>query len=305
VKLEARRLELGELVRACVEDHRADIEAKALTVRVAHRESLWVDGDSTRLCQIIGNLLNNAVKYTPPGGAIEVTLREETAQGDRRAVLSVKDSGAGITAELMPCIFEPFQQGVSTIDRANGGLGLGLALVKGLVELHQGEVVGKSDGDGKGSEFVVQLPLRAPPSSPVREARPPLSGAQRKCRVLVVEDNVDAAESLREVLELGGHVVDLAFSGGEGIEKAKLLRPDVVLCDIGLPNVNGYDVARKLRADPALDATLLVALTGYAGPSDRERAAEAGFDEHLAKPPNLKKLSVLLERVIAGVDCAN
>jgi two-component system CheB/CheR fusion protein len=183
-------------------------------------------------------------------------------------------------------------QAEATLDRSKGGLGLGLALVKGLVEMHGGEVCAHSDGPGKGAEFVVELPLEAISAD---QASPTAVGAKpRGRRVLVIEDNVDAADSLREVLAFGGHVVEVAYNGPEGLARAREFKPEVVLCDIGLPGMDGYQVARAFRADDGLKGIFLVALSGYALPEDLQRAHEAGFDRHLAKPPSLEKIEHVL-----------
>jgi two-component system CheB/CheR fusion protein len=188
-------------------------------------------------------------------------------------------------------------QASATLDRSQGGLGLGLALVKGLVELHDGAVRAHSEGPGRGAEFVVELPLDDATQGKI------IPGAEtsptRRIRVLIVEDNLDAAQSLREVLELGEHLVDVAHSGPEGLAKARAFRPEVVLCDIGLPGMDGYGVARALRADEVLKSVFLVALSGYALPDDLQRASEAGFDRHVAKPPSLEKLEDLLRELAA------
>jgi CheY-like chemotaxis protein len=201
-----------------------------------------------------------------------------------------------MTPELRARLFQPFMQADTTLDRSQGGLGLGLALVKGLVELHGGTIEARSAGQDAGSEFEFWLPLASlsPEPAPVPDSRLPASSVPRR-RVLIIEDNEDAAETLREVLALQGHeVVAVAGSGPEGLASARSGRPDVVLCDIGLPLMDGYQVARSFRADPELRGIRLVALSGYAQPEDLARAVEAGFDAHLAKPPDLDKLQQLL-----------
>jgi two-component system CheB/CheR fusion protein len=208
----------------------------------------------------------------------------------RRVEIRVADTGVGMAPAVLARLFQPFVQADETLDRSQGGLGLGLALVKGLVDLHGGEVSARSEGLGTGAEFVVAVPAEgADAACPGPDARPP-----RPRRVLVIEDNVDAAESLRDALELDGHHVVVAHCGQEGLERARQLRPEAVLCDIGLPGMDGYEVARAFRSDRALDDTYLVALSGYALPEDQRRAAEAGFDRHLAKPPSLDELLALI-----------
>ena len=205
----------------------------------------------------------------------------------------MSDDGIGIAPEMLPHVFEPFRQADESLHRGTGGLGLGLALVEGLVELHGGRIDARSLGLGKGADFTLALPLL--PDAPSAPAESPPRRALPRRRVLVIEDNVDAAETLRQVLELNDQEVAVAHDGLEGLEKARALKPDVVLCDIGLPGLSGYEVARRIRSDPTLRPTL-VALTGYALADDQRRAFEAGFDHHLAKPFEL----AALERVLAG-----
>jgi two-component system CheB/CheR fusion protein len=251
-------------------------------------------GDSTRLAQVLGNLLHNAAKFTPAGGRVTVAL--ERVPGT--AILRVRDDGVGIDAAVLPRLFEPFAQGDETLERSRGGLGLGLALVKRLVELHGGTVSARSEGSGRGAEFVVKLPLfEGAPAAKGADAAAP-AGARR--RVLVVDDNVDAAETLRDLLEISGHEAAVAHDGPSALALARAFAPDAVVCDIGLPGMDGYAVARALRADGALRSVLLVALTGYALPDDLRRASEAGFDAHLAKPPPLGAIEALLRRARAA-----
>jgi two-component system CheB/CheR fusion protein len=213
--------------------------------------------------------------------------------GAERVAIRVVDTGPGIEPNMLPRLFEPFTQADTTLDRSKGGLGLGLALVKGLAEAQGGTVAAHSEGLGKGTELTIELPLcPAPPSASPPAAAAPARGASR--RVLVIEDNVDAADSLLIALELEGHDVAVAYGGREGVELARSFRPDVVLCDIGLPRMDGYEVARALRAEPTLGACTLVALTGYAGPEDVDRSREVGFDQHLAKPPSMPELLRIL-----------
>jgi two-component system CheB/CheR fusion protein len=254
-----------------------------------------VEGDPTRLAQVLGNLLANSAKFTSRGGTVTVRLAEEPGGV---ALVEVCDTGEGIEPDVLERIFEPFGQADRTLARSRGGLGLGLTLVKGLVELHGGAVTVSSTGAGAGTDVLVRLPLT--PAN-VAEVRPPPAPpmpvgdrgaeARRIAQVLLVEDNADAAETLREALELEGMVVTVANDGDSGLAAARRLRPDVIICDIGLPgNLDGYAVARAVRADPALRRTPLVALTGYAGADDQARAREAGFDRHLAKPSGIDDL---------------
>jgi CheY-like chemotaxis protein len=253
---------------------------------------LWVNADSTRLAQVIGNLLDNAAKFTPRGGQVAISLE---ADSDRDAVIRVTDDGIGMSPETLAHLFEPFTQATQGLDRSQGGLGLGLALVKGLVEMHSGTVAAHSDGEGKGADFEIVLPLvESTPIPVVAVATDPQPRAGLK--VLVIEDNVDAADSLREGLELGGHAVAVAYSGPEGAETAHSYKPDVVLCDLGLPGLDGFGMAKRLRADTdaAVRSVFLVALSGYAGSEDVHRAKEAGFDRHVAKPASLETIEKLL-----------
>ncbi|MHB8875818.1 MAG: ATP-binding protein [Myxococcaceae bacterium] len=296
VQLRCSRLDLADLVRRTVDDYRSLFAARQLKLYAEVQPgAVWVDGDPTRLAQALGNLLNNAAKFTPAGGSARVSLAQDDAG---RAVIEVIDNGVGIDPRTHERLFQPFAQGDRSLDRTGGGLGLGLALVKGLVDLHGGEVSAFSPGRGQGTRLTVRIPgqrqdAEASTSPPAGE--PGALRTSRGRKVLVYEDNTDSAESLREVLELGGDEVAVAYDGKEGLAKARVLRPDVVLCDIGLPEMDGYEVAREFRRDPALSSVFLVALTGYTQSEDTRRAHQAGFDRHIGKPPDLDAL----ERIIA------
>ncbi|WP_242333629.1 MULTISPECIES: ATP-binding protein [Anaeromyxobacter] len=294
ILLRRSRVELGDLVRRTVEDHRTLFASREIAVEVSLPEGpAWLDADATRVAQVIGNLLQNAAKFTDRGGHVEVTLERDT--GARAGILlRVRDDGAGIDVEMLDRVFEPFTQADDSLHRSRGGLGLGLSLVKGLVELHGGSVEARSGGAGRGAELVVRLPLAPPDGGSPRHEPPAPVAAVGPLRVLVIEDNVDAAETLRELLLMWGHEVAVAHDGAAGVERARALRPEVVLCDIGLPVMSGYEVARAIRADPTLGATFLVAVTGYALPEDRRLAADAGFSRHLAKPVAVETLERLL-----------
>jgi PAS domain S-box-containing protein len=291
IELRRERLELLASVRLAVEDQRTQLDRYQLALRLhLPDEPLWVEGDATRLNQVVGNLLQNAVKFTPQGGQIEL----EVERVGQAVELRVRDNGAGIAPEMLDRVFDQFVQGDQTLDRASGGLGLGLAIVRALVELHGGTVRASSEGLGHGSEFAVRLPLAAPPTvipGGRAEVRP--TGPARS--VLVVDDNVDAAQTLAELLGLLGHRVRVVYDGPSALALARAEPPDFVLCDLGLPGMTGLDVARALRADPGLARTRLVAVSGYAHLEDRLAASEAGFDQHLAKPPAL----VELQRIFA------
>jgi PAS domain S-box-containing protein len=296
IRLQQSRLDFVELVRQTVDDHRTLLEGRELAVDLP-AGSLWVVGDGTRLAQAIGNLLQNAAKFTPKGSKVSVSL----ACIDGQAVVQVADSGMGIEPDLLPRLFEPFAQGERSLARTHGGLGLGLSLVKGLIELHGGTVKGTSEGPGKGARFTLALPLDLQPRpAPEASAPPPVAG--RGLKVLVIEDNVDAADSLAAFLDSDGYEVMVSYAARDGIAKAHTFKPHVLLCDVGLPDMSGYDVARAFRGDAALKDVLLVALTGYAGPEDQHRAADSGFQRHFPKPPDLPALESLLGAAAAGLE---
>jgi PAS domain S-box-containing protein len=284
VQLSRTRLDLRDVVRKTCDDHRSVLEQGGVEMRLdLPFGPVWVDADATRISQVVGNLLHNAAKFTSAGGRVEV----EVASREGNGTIAVRDTGAGMNPADLERIFQPFAQGEQDLARTAGGLGLGLALVKGLVELHGGAVRAKSEGPGRGSELVVRLPLAAG-AAPVLPRRGRAETAPR--RILVIEDNLDAGQTLADLLELEGHRAHVATDGRQGIALARELKPDVVLCDIGLPDMSGYDVARALRSDGTLRTTRLIALTGYAQPEDRQRAREAGFDGHLPKPPDIEEL---------------
>jgi signal transduction histidine kinase/ActR/RegA family two-component response regulator len=252
-------------------------------------EPVWVEGDPVRLEQVLINLVTNAVKYTPPGGVIRVTLRGD--RGD--AVLSVEDTGFGISAKLLPFIFDMYVQSDRTLARARGGLGIGLALVRRLVELHGGTIVASSDGEGHGSTFVVRL-KQIPVAGVSAETLVAREHRTRPRRVLLIEDSVQAREMLRMMLELAGHVVYDAADGVRGLELLKVVRPDVGIIDVSLPGMDGYQVARRVREEPHGRDMLLLALTSGDSSSATGRSPEQGFDHHLVMPVDFDQLAVLL-----------
>jgi CheY-like chemotaxis protein/two-component sensor histidine kinase len=289
VELRRTDVELGHVLAQAAEDHRAAMADRGVELELRlPEEPAFVHGDETRLAQVVGNLLHNAGKFTPRGGRVTLSLAREG--GD--AVFEVRDTGIGIEGGLLERLFQPFSQAIQTLARTQGGLGLGLALVKGLVDLHGGEVRASSVGRGRGATFSVRVPLAEPSPVPVAPEAAP-ARPKRRLHVLVVDDNRDAAESLAELVTLFGHDVDVAFDGPAALEKVRARRPDVVLCDIGLPGMDGYEVARALRA--AHDGRLrLVAVSGYAQPEDVRQATLAGFDEHVAKPADPDRIEAVL-----------
>jgi signal transduction histidine kinase/ActR/RegA family two-component response regulator len=302
VELQCEELDLAQLVRETVAGYRGTLEDAGLTLRLEVKdEPLPVRGDRLRLSQALSNLLDNATKFTESGG--HITVRASRGTEGRRAEIAVRDDGAGIEPEELPYFFEVFTQGDHSLDRARGGLGVGLAVVKGLIELHGGEVRARSEGPGKGAEIAFLLPLEPAvvlegqqpeeaelqPAAVMEEA---ISGARR---ILVVEDNPDAAATMRDFLELSGHEVELAASGAAGVQAAREFHPEVVLCDIGLPGMSGFEVAAELRRDPSTRSAQLIAVTGYGRDEDRRKSKEAGFDMHLTKPVDPVQLRDLLQ----------
>jgi signal transduction histidine kinase len=290
VELHRKILDARDVVRTTCDDHRSLFEQEQIDLRVEDSVlPVWTSADPTRLSQVIANLLDNAAKFTPRGGTVFVSVGMANAEVEIR----VRDTGVGMEAHQLERAFEPFAQVESTLARTKGGLGLGLAMTKGVVEMHGGRVVARSEGLGFGCEIVVTLPRSEPPAE--RPEKASIVTAPGSL-VLLIEDNVDAAKTLAEILEMSGHRVHLAHDGATGIRLARELKPHAVLCDIGLPDVDGYEVAQMLRADESLRWTKLIALTGYAHSSDKQKAEEAGFDAHLTKPPDLGRLNVLLTR---------
>jgi PAS domain S-box-containing protein len=293
IQLEHQPVELANVVTRAVEASRPLIDPRRQQLSVVlPDEPLQVEGDATRLAQVVANLLNNAAKYTGEGGHIELAVERQGCQ----VVLRVRDDGMGIAADLLPRVFELFTQGDRSLARSEGGLGVGLTLVKELVERHRGRVEAFSDGPSRGSTFVVRLPLLECP--PVPESREH-AGRGAPCpprRVLVVDDSRDAVESLSLLLKLEGHEIQSAHDGPAALEAARRFRPQVIFLDIGLPGMDGYQVASRLRQQPELDGALLVALTGYGHADDRRRAEAAGFHAHLVKPADPEVLHRLLAR---------
>ena len=291
MRLSRRPLDLGHVVEETIEVLRTRglLDGHQLTFDGSR---VWINGDEARIEQVVTNLIGNAVKFTPPGGTINLSVRTEGQQ----ALLAVKDSGVGIPADVIPKIFDLFVQSERSLDRSQGGLGIGLTLVRRLVELHGGSVQASSDGVGMGSTFIVHLPAIPPPKANTRErfsVVPPI----KPRRVLVVEDNEDLREMLEILLTQDGHELRLANDGPSGLEAALSFRPEIALLDLGLPGFDGYELARRIRAHDEGKKIYLVALTGYGQPEDRLRSKEAGFDEVAVKPLDVNQLMLLLQRV--------
>jgi CheY-like chemotaxis protein len=295
--LHFERVELATAVHSAVEATRALIEASGheLTVNLP-RESVDLNADATRLSQIISNLLNNAAKYTEKGGHIWLSAE----RNDGRVAISVRDTGIGLAPEHLSHIFEMFSQVSPALERSQGGLGIGLALVRGLTELHHGTIEAHSSGPGMGSEFIVRLPvLDVRPAASPAGAQPeekPVAGS--KHRILVVDDNVDSAQSLGLLLSRLGHEIQLAHDGLEAVQAAGVFHPQVVLLDIGLPKMNGYEAARRIRERPSEAKVTIIALTGWGQEKDKQLASEAGFDHHLTKPVEPAALNKLLSEIV-------
>jgi signal transduction histidine kinase len=298
VRLRRERLDLRSVVDAALETGQTALDAAhhALTVDLPPGP-VWVLGDHERLAQVVSNVLNNAAKYTPDGGKIALTL----AQEDDQAVIRIADNGAGLPAELVPSVFDLFTQVNRTLDRSQGGLGIGLSLVKRLTELHGGSVTAESAGIDRGSTFTIRLPVHAAAdaaSSAAVGAGAAGAGEQGKhLRVLVVDDNPDVADSLAVLLMARGHEIRTEYAGASGLAAAEEFAPDIVFCDIGMPGVDGHQLAKSLRANPRFASTLLVAVTGWGSEDHQRRTRQAGFDLHLTKPASLEAVDAILARV--------
>jgi CheY-like chemotaxis protein len=304
VELRRMPVDLGEILEQAVEMSRPLIDARGHRLQVgAPPAGIVLEADPTRLVQVFGNLLANAAKFTNPGGCIAV----DAWRDGRHAVIAVRDTGVGIEAGLLESIFELFVQGEASLDRTRGGLGIGLTVVRAIVEMHGGSVEARSAGPGLGSEFSVRMPLLG--SGPVpagedegenegegegeHEAGTPIAPACA-LRVLVVDDNVDAAEGLAAVLAAWGHLTWVEHGADKALRVADSIRPQVALLDLGLPGMDGFELGRRLRALAGLEGLLIVAVTGYGQEEDRRRTREAGFDGHLTKPVDLDALRMLL-----------
>lgn len=292
VKLQKERVDLASVIARAVEGARPLIDARRHHLELKLPEqTAWIDGDPLRLAQVLWNLLNNAAKYTPEGGTITLTVKRH-----EKAEVRVRDTGMGISAEMLPRIFDLFTQMERTLDRADGGLGVGLTLVRRLTELHGGTIQVFSKGPGQGSEFLLQLPLSEAPVRQVEQSEQVENAPPAGLRILVVDDNRDSAESLSMLLRLFGNEVQTLHEGGLVLDCAAGYHPDVVLLDIGLPGLDGLEVCRRLRAHSFDFQPLIIAMTGYGQEEDRARSEQAGFDAHLVKPVDLAALQDVMSR---------
>jgi len=301
ISLQKQTLDVGDVLRRALEGRTAQAAEKGIRLALdpaTLREPVWAEADPTRLEQMIDNVLVNAIKFTPARGWVHASVRRDGEQ----AVISVKDSGIGIPPHLLGTVFELFAQAERSLDRTQGGLGIGLTVVRTLAELHGGMAAAFSEGEGQGTEIVIRLPALADASPRERVAgRPHSVNGGRSRRVLVVEDNRDAAETLASLLRHHGHCVSVAYSGDDGLAAYERERPEVVICDIGLPGLDGYALARAVRTRDGSGACLLIALTGYGEPRERERGLHAGFQHYLVKPADPDSLAGLLQTSDAGV----
>jgi PAS domain S-box-containing protein len=293
ITLKIDHVDFNEIIDSAIETNSPQIQLRQQDLVIFRPDTpMWVEGDHLRLTQALSNLLNNATKYTQERGKITLKVTQE----NNDLVIKVQDNGTGISPEILPHIFELFTQADSSLARSQGGLGIGLTLARRLIEMHGGTVNASSAGDQQGSEFTMRLPLfNAPATQP---AQPEATPSVNKLRILLIDDNADVTESLALLLQIEGHEVDTADCGLKGLEKAQTFRPQVVLLDIGLPDISGYEVAKRLRELPETRQAFLVAISGYGQPADLEQSKSAGFDHHLLKPIDHSNLSALLETVI-------
>jgi PAS domain S-box-containing protein len=296
VKLVRENVDVATVVDQAVLACRPEIDDRKqdLTVSVPS-DALMLEADPVRLTQVLGNLLHNASKYTSEGGKLALTVEKA---GENEVVITVKDTGIGIAKEMLPKVFDLFTQAEQSLDRSQGGLGIGLTLVRHLVEQHGGSVSAHSEGLGRGSEFVVRLPLATEGQGAAlarKDIEPATSGPELR-RILVVDDNQDSARSLGVLLQAAGHDVQTAIDGVAALEITRSWRPEIVLLDIGLPGMDGYEVARRIRQGPDINAVLLVAISGYGTEENKKRAQQAGFDAYLIKPVDMKALEEIISR---------
>jgi PAS domain S-box-containing protein len=297
VELKKQRVELAEVIAKAIEMASPLLEQRRHILTVDVQAGLALEADAARLAQVISNLLTNAAKYTEPGGRIDITA----ARSGDEITLRVRDNGIGIAPEMLPRVFDMFMQEPQSLDRARGGLGLGLAIAKSLVNLHGGIIDAHSSGRGEGAEFIVKLlASRCDEASASRLAGAPPSAVATRKRILVVDDNEDAAEMMAAALELMGHTTRVAPDGPAALRLIDQFKPDVALLDLGLPVMDGYELARQLRSDERLAQLKLVAVTGYGQDADRRRSLAVGFDAHLVKPVHMQRIAALIEALTGG-----
>ncbi|UWG95341.1 ATP-binding protein [Dehalobacter sp. DCM] len=294
ITLEKEHIELNEIIRNAVADYQLQFAEKGVDLIMNMTSAIYTEADPARLTQVIGNLLHNALKFTDKGDRTWVEVTQDKKRHE--AIIKVKDTGIGIKPELLPGLFDAFMQADTSLDRNSGGLGLGLSIVQGIVKLHGGSITAYSDGPAQGTEFFLRLPIQK--AGEERKASVYSASSGRPLNILVIDDIPDVAEILCSLLSYLGHKVRIALSGREGIAMAKEFHPEVLICDIGLPEMNGYKVAELFRSDHTLRNIFLIALSGYAQPEDLSRSREAGFDRHLAKPVDLDTLKSVLAEVI-------
>lgn len=291
IRLKIERLKISDIVDNAIETSRPLIESRGLKLIISVEETpQWIEGDRIRLAQVLSNLLNNAAKFTSEGGKITLSAKREGSD----IVIEVRDTGIGISSDILPRIFDLFTQADNSLAHSQGGLGIGLTLVRQLVEKHGGAITAASAGIGQGSSFTVRLPVLSAAFSPAGSVLSQSTSPVRKCRILIVDDYADAAESLMMVLEAQGHEVETADCGMKAIEQAQVFHPQVVLLDIGLPDLSGFEVAKRLRALPETQGAILIALTGYGQPEYLDLSQSAGFNHQLLKPVDFEKLTMLL-----------
>jgi signal transduction histidine kinase/ActR/RegA family two-component response regulator len=285
ISLDTSTVDFVSVCREVLADSSERAVKSGLTIKVdLPRHPLTVEADRLRLVQIVDNILSNALRYTPRGGSVQLSLREEHG----KARLTVNDDGVGIERDVLPRIFDVFWQSRQNLDRARGGLGIGLSLVRTLAELHGGEIDARSEGAGRGAEFTFRMPISSVPIKPHSRAR---AGSTRSLKILIIEDNRDSADMISKVLARNGHVVTTRYDGTSGMECARLQRPDVVLCDLGLPDgITGYDIARELSGNADTSSIKLIALSGYGEPEVKTLCLEIGFRIHLTKPVSVDEL---------------
>jgi len=295
INLRTQEITVQAAIESAIESSSHLIESCKHTLKVdMASEPLWLYADLTRMAQVISNILNNAAKYTPPGGEISISAHKI---GDHVAI-AVSDNGIGIPGDMQSEVFEMFTQVNNSLDRSQGGLGIGLSLARRLIEMHNGTINVRSAGDGKGSTFTITLPLMdSAKEMPQAVESPAMEPAENPLRVLVVDDNVSSAKTMGWMLEFAGHSTTLVHSGEEALEVARRQHPEVILLDIGMPGMNGYDVCRELRRDPKFETVVFIAQTGWGQERDRKRAIEAGFDHHLIKPVNFDQFSSLMAKI--------